>query len=302
MGEIADALRRTRGVLFPTPPEPTAPSSSTSSVLPGASDASRVPRQRPLPPGQRVDTIEPTRPAIVMRDDPGVENCRHLAVKLRAELDRRNVGVVAIVSGVRGEGKTTVACDLALALASISGAGEVALLDLDLRNPSVARYLGLQVEQGIEDFFHGQHTLDSARVEVARPGLDIFPALRPVRDAHELLVTPALAKLIAELRRRYAMVVIDTPPTLVVPDASLILREVPACVAVARAGVTRARTFRDLVEALPQGRLVGEVLNGSRPGPQHYYGYYGAAQDDESSPRRRRRGRVGVEEQEKEEE
>jgi Mrp family chromosome partitioning ATPase len=88
------------------------------------------------------------------------------------------------------------------------------------------------------------------------------------------------------------MVVVDTPPALVVPDASLILREVPACVAVARAGVTRARVFRDLVEALPRQRLIGEVLNGARASSQHYYGsYYGAVQEDEEAPRRRwRRG------------
>jgi Mrp family chromosome partitioning ATPase len=290
MGEIADALRRTRGVLFPTPAE--APPPAAPSAVPGESGL-RAPRQRPLPPGQRVDTVEPTRPAILMRDEPGVEACRHLAVKLRAELDRRSAGAVAVVSAVRGEGKTTVACDLALALASVSGAGEVALLDLDLRNPSVARYLGLHVEQGIEECFQSQLPLDSARVEVAHPGLDIFPALRPVRDAHTLLVTPTLAKLLAELRRRYAVVVVDTPPTLVVPDAALILREVPACVAVARAGVTRARVFRELVAALPRQRLVGEVLNGASTAGAHYYGsYYGAAPNEpEARPRRRwRRG------------
>jgi len=245
-----------------------------------------------------METVEPTRSAIVLHDEPGVESCRHLAVKLRAELDRCGAGVVAIVSAVQGEGKTTVACDLALALASVSRAAEVALVDLDLRNPSVARYLGLQVDAGIEDFFSGNVTLDGARVEVAQPRIDIFPALRPTRDAHQLLVLPALARLIAELRQRYAVVVVDTPPALVVPDASLILREVPACVAVARAGVTRARFFRELVEALPPQRLIGEVLNEARTASSHYYSSYTNARPENehegseaSRPPRRRWGR-----------
>jgi protein-tyrosine kinase len=147
MGEIADALRRTRGVLFPTPAEAPA-------VAPVVGEALRRGNREQMP-GRKLDTLEPTRSAIVLRDEPGVEACRHLAVKLRAELDRRGAGAVAVVSALQGEGKTTVACDLALALASMSGAAAVALVDLDLRNPSVARYMGLLVEVGIEDYFAG---------------------------------------------------------------------------------------------------------------------------------------------------
>jgi Mrp family chromosome partitioning ATPase len=271
MGEIADALRRTRGALFPTPSEQSAPPTPES------------PRRsaREQAPARRLETLAPTRPAIVLHDEPAVEACRHLAVKLRGELERRNVGMVAVVSAVQGEGKTTVACDLALALASVSRASEVALLDLDLRNPSVARYLGIEVDAGIEDFFPGKIALDEARVELAHPRLDIFPAREPTRDAHQLLVLPALARLVSELRQRYAVVVVDTPPTLVVPDVSLILREVPACLAVARAGVTRARYFRELVEALPPQRLLGEVLNDARPRTHTYYSAYTAAREEQ---------------------
>lgn len=290
MGEIADALRRTRGVLFPP----------TTSELPMPPPEAPRRALREPQPAQRLDTLEPTRPAIVLQDEPAVEACRHLAVKLRAELDRRGAGAVAIVSAVQGEGKTTVACDVALALASVSRAAEVALVDLDLRKPSVARYLGLLVNVGIEDYFAGQVALEDTRIEVAHPRLDIFPALRATRDAHQLLVLPALGRLISELRQRYAVVVVDTPPALVVPDASLILREVPACVAVARAGVTRARFFRELVEALPRQRLIGEVLNDARSAARHYYGTYTSTlredevRDEASAEPRRRWGRRSV--------
>jgi Mrp family chromosome partitioning ATPase len=286
MGEIADALRRTRGVLFPspsegpaTPPAPAVPAGDIPPMTPSPRAARRA-----LPPGRHVDTLEPTRSAILLRDAPGVEACRHLAVRLLAEIERRNAGVVAVVSAMRGEGKTTVACDLALALASVSGARGVALLDLDLRNPSVARYLGLAIDIGVETLFTSDAALDDVRVEVDHPDLDIFPALRPSRDAHELLVLPALARLIGELRRRYGVVIVDTPPALIVPDASLILREVPVCVAVARSGVTRARLFKELVRGLPRDRLIGEILNGAR-GASHVYGsyHYAPTEDDTAS-------------------
>jgi Mrp family chromosome partitioning ATPase len=285
MGEIADALRRTRGVLFPAPSD-SAPSPSPGLDVPVPPLAPSRPRSQP--PGLHVDTLEPTRSAILLRDAPGVEACRHLAVRLLAEIERRSAGVVAVVSAMRGEGKTTVACDLALALASVSGARGVALLDLDLRNPSVARYLGLAIDVGVEDLFSSDVVLDEVRVEVAHPGLDIFPALRPLRDAHELLVLPALARLIGDLKRRYGVVIVDTPPALIVPDASLILREVPACVAVARSGVTRARLFKELVRVLPRERMIGEILNGTRASSQVYGGYYYAGGESVDAGRAKR--------------
>jgi Mrp family chromosome partitioning ATPase len=282
MGEIADALRRTRGVLFPSPDDPAA-AAPPIPTLPSSSEVPPPRASRTAPPGRRIDTVEPTRSAILLRDAPGVEACRHLAVRLLAELERRSAGVVAVVSAMRGEGKTTVACDLALALASVSGARGVALLDLDLRNPSIARYLGLAIDVGVETLFTSQSSLDEVRVECLHPGLDIFQALRPSRDAHELLVLPALARLIGDLRRRYGVVVVDTPPTLIVPDASLILREVPACVAVARSGVTRARLFKELVRVIPRDRLIGEILNGTRPLGHAYDSYYYAQADGDDS-------------------
>ena len=118
--------------------------------------------------------------------------------------------------------------------------------------------------------------------------LGAYYVLRPLRDAHELLVLPALARLIGDLKRRYGVVIVDTPPALVVPDASLILREVPACVAVARSGVTRARLFKELVRGLPRERLIGEILNGTRPSSQVYGGYYYSASEGGESDRARR--------------
>ena len=114
MGEIADALRRTRGVLFPSPDEQAA-SAPPIPTLPSSSEVPPPRSARSAPPGRRIDTVEPTRSAILLRDAPGVEACRHLAVRLLAELERRSAGVVAVVSAMRGEGKTTVACDLAQA-------------------------------------------------------------------------------------------------------------------------------------------------------------------------------------------
>jgi Mrp family chromosome partitioning ATPase len=115
------------------------------------------------------------------------------------------------------------------------------------------------------------------RVPVEKPALDVYPARAPHDAAHELLVRPEAGLFVRELERRYAVVVFDTPPVLLVPDASLLLRHVAAYAPVARSGTTRVRAFRQMLELLPPEKLLGGILNGgSRPTYTSQYGYYRA--------------------------
>jgi Mrp family chromosome partitioning ATPase len=222
-----------------------------------------------------LETLEPSDPAIALDDSSAaVQLCRNLAVRVRSALEREGVISVAIVSAVRGEGKTTVVCDLGLALSSLSGGRSVALLDLDLHNPSLARVLGIPAELGIEQVLHGRATLDQVRLAVQNPPIDLYPSVLPQRNAHELFALPNLGEVIRQLEQRYATVLIDTPPALLLPDTSLILKHVGACIPLARAGHTRARPFRQLMRTLPRQQILGEVLNEARA-PRYSYGYEG---------------------------
>lgn len=281
MGEIADAIRQ-------------AWSPHERGAIPGlvgrAAAAPRPPSGRvPTRDGHRVETVDPASSAIVLAENANTQLLRQIALRVRSELDARGARSVAVVSAVQGEGKTTVLCDLALALASLSRSHDVAVLDLDLRRPSVARYLSLPRDAGVEQVLLGEASLDDVRVEVHRPSFDVYPAVTPQRAAHELLVRPHFAEIIAELERRYATVLVDTPPTLVVPDTHLVLRHVAACVPVVRAGQTRARRFRQLMDQLPRRKMLGSILNGARathaPGYDDYYGEDVA--DDATVPRKR---------------
>jgi Mrp family chromosome partitioning ATPase len=283
MGEIADALRRARNQTSAAPPSepglrrlPSMPAPS-----PGASAA-----PAPAPkPGLLVRSIDPQNAAVILEQGPNAEACRHLALRLRAAMDERRAHSIAIVSAERGDGKTTVACNVAIALATLSREREVALVDLDLRRPSVVKSLALPHGAGIEEVLLGRSTLDAVRVSLQLPAIDIFPVVTPQDAAHELLVLPQMAALIAELERRYATVVVDTPPAPLVPDATLILRHVATCAPVVRAGKTRARSVRRLLDCLPAERLLGWILNCER---ETHFGYrdhyYGDEPGQASSP------------------
>jgi len=285
MGEIADALRRARlleggGGLERSPAPPRTAVDRSLEVRPPPPRASRE--------ECGLDQLSPVDPAIVIEDGPNLETCRRLAVRLRATIRAGGLTSVAIVSALRNEGKTTVLCDLGLALASLSSQREVAIVDLDLRNPSIARVLDLPARRGVEDVLLGRAALDDICISVKQPELDIFPAVVAQRASHELLVLPAFARLVSELERRYSVVLFDTPPALLVPDANLILQQVGAAIPIARAGQTRVRAFRQLIEQLPEGRILGELLNGvSAPSASYYY--YGEDSEGEAAPSKRRR-------------
>jgi len=283
MGEIQEALRQANLTRAKTPaaPQPAAaePRERLSSAVRPPAPVEREPL-RPVHLSRERNGAWTTRGLIV--DDAGAapEIVRHLALRLRRELKSRNARSVAIVSAQREEGKTTASCNLALALASLDHRRSVALVDLDLRNPSVGPGLGVQCSVGIDDVLLGRRELAAARVSVDEPLLDVYPSRQPQANAHKILGLPAFAGVVQMLERQYEIVVFDTPPVLLVPDAAVILESVTCAVAVVRASRSRRRAFETLCQHLPSGRLIGSILNEGRPPiAKGSYGYYGRAQE-----------------------
>ncbi len=244
----------------------------------------------PTSPAQTVQELEPASPAVAFHGKPTVEICRGVAVRVREQAESRGVHTVAIVSGLRGEGKSTVLCDLGLALTTLTHDRAIALVDLDLRRPSLAGILGIHARAGVEDVLAGRLGLDQIRIAVQRPAFDLYPTASPQSSPQGLLVTRHFEGMIRDLEATYDLVLIDTPPALVVPDVSVMLRHVGACILIARRGITRTRSFVSLVEALPRRKILGEVLN---EGQLARYAYQYAATDSEPAPESGRRGLLG---------
>lgn len=273
MGEISEALRRARtgeakaapGTVAERVPVPAA-APSPAAIAP----ASRI----ESPPRGREGLWSPR--ALFVEDHGAAAECaRHLALRVRAELERRKARSIAVVGALHDEGKTTVAGNLALALCSLSASRSIALVDLDLRRPSLAKALGVAPVRGIDDVIAGEASLAEACVTFDQPAIDIYPVRKPRASAHELLVQPAMATALAELERRYEVVVIDTPPVLLVPDTPILLERVATCLVVARAGRTRSHAFSRMCAMLPAGKMIGAVLDeGQLPTEASSYRYY----------------------------
>ena len=264
MAETRDALRRAT-----VPPGSRGPAGVTPEEA----------RQTPLSiPTNRVGPWQ-ARAVVVDRYGVAAACFQRFAWTVRRAIEARGVTSVAITSGVRNEGKTVTACNLALALASF-GSGRIALVDLDLRGPSVGRALGMKPEMGFERCVTQEASVWDVRVATDLHSLDVFPVRGPLPNAHEALAAPGLGAALSELRRVYDVVVIDSPPVLPVPDTPLILLEAESCVCVVRAGRTHPAALRQTLELLPREKLLGMFVDSVRS-VRHSdeYLYYAKDQD-----------------------
>ncbi len=276
MGEIADALRRA-GRNEEEKPRPEARRPSDLPPVPGPASARRrvveTPAEVSAVPTDRDDEWTP-RAVVVDQEGPVAESFRHLALRLQRELPPRSRSL-AVVSAMRNEGKTTIATNLALALASLSADRDVALVDLDLRRPSVAKALGVECRVGIDDVLAAGEELHSARRSIDKPRLDVYPARLARELAHEILLGGPLQAVIRELEQRYRIVIIDTPPVVLVPDAQIISQHIGGCLAVGRYRQSRLNAFESMLKHIPKDKLLGAVWNEGKlvTGAEGYYYY-----------------------------
>ena len=122
-----------------------------------------------------------------------------------------------ISSSIPGEGKSTIAINLAVSLAD-AGA-RVILVDADLRRPSIAEYLGIEGGVGLTTVLIGRAEVEDVVQPLGRTSLDLLPAGQIPPNPSELLGSMAMADLLERLSASYDMVLLDSPPLLPVTDA-----------------------------------------------------------------------------------
>jgi succinoglycan biosynthesis transport protein ExoP len=204
--------------------------------------------------------------------------------------------VILVTSALPREGKTTAAVNLAVTLAQLGD--RTLLMDSDLRKPGIRRAMNLTIgkELGLSSFLAGVCTLDEAILP--HPTISNLSALTtgPVPPSPaDLLSSHRMQEAIAEARRRFKFVVIDSPPIMAATDAVIISALTDGVLLVVRSGETPKEAFtrsRDLLAAV-KSRLLGVVLNAvDSSAPDYYYSYryypyaygYGYGEDVAKTP------------------
>jgi succinoglycan biosynthesis transport protein ExoP len=191
--------------------------------------------------------------------------------------------VVLITSSVPGEGKSSIANNLAFSLAHIE---RVLLIDADLRQPTMARSFGFPVGQpGLANVIAGTAELSECIRTVGN--VDMLCAGMVPPNPQELLSSVRLTRILEELKGRYERIIIDSPPTQAVSDPMLLANHADAVIYVIRAESTSIPLVQKGISQLLQNNapLTGMVLNlvdrsrtaKSRYSYANYYQSYGAA-------------------------
>ncbi|SDF26894.1 capsular exopolysaccharide family [Blastococcus aurantiacus] len=231
-------------------------------------------------------------PPIVVEADPHASEAESFRM-LRTNLQflavpsdgagSREARVIAVTSSLQGEGKSTVAANLAASLAETGD--RVLLVDADLRRPAVARLLGIEGAVGLTDVLIGRASAADVVQDWGSRGLQVLASGRTPPNPAELLGSPAMRALLAELRADYDFVVVDTAPLLPVADAAILSRAVDGMLVLANVTRVRRSQLAESLQTLEQvkGRVLGLVLNQvSRP--DDVYAYRQTGEERSSGP------------------
>lgn len=225
--------------------------------------------------GRRKLPIPLTSPELIVHEAPtsGVaEAARAIRTNVVFMAPDRPYQVLLVTSAGPSEGKTTVACCLAIAMAQ---AGQrVVLVDCDLRRPRMHRIFGVDSSLGVSTALIGDFTNVGAAAKDV-PNLTVIPAGPVPPNPAELLQSDRFKSFLAHLRTQFDRVIIDSPPIVPVTDAAVLATVVDATVLVVRAFVTTNDLARHGVRALADvgGVMAGVVLNAVDL-DRHEYKYY----------------------------
>lgn len=193
----------------------------------------------------------------------------HVATQIRALrsalmfqwLDDAQRKVLAITSPGRGEGRSWLAANLAVALAQIGK--RTLLIDADMRNPYQHRLFNIENSSGLSSLLSGHGSVFGyIRVHSALQ-LHVVPAGAVPPNPEELLASPLFGALLDGLASKFDVVMLDTPPALPTTDTQLIAAKAGNALVLARGDHTRRASLKSLMAAFKQAKVnvVGSVVN-----------------------------------------
>jgi len=205
------------------------------------------------------------------RESPTAEALRLLAVRLRDYRRIKPMKKVLITSTIPQEGKSTMAGNLACALALATNE-KALLVEGDLRRPSLSRMFGIRSTTGICECLQDETAILRSIYHLEEADLWILPAGRAPGNPLEPLQSSALPALLDKLAIYFDWIVIDTPPVLPLADTSIWMRLADGILLVTRQGTTEKKQLRKGLEALDGEKVLGAIINGAIPSA--YSGYY----------------------------
>jgi len=218
--------------------------------------------------------------ALVMVNEPRSpvsEAYRQLRTNIQFVSVSRQLKTILVTSANAGEGKSTTAANLAVAMAQAGH--KVILVDTDLRLSKVHELFHISGSRGLTDLLMSDGEDESFLQPGPVDNLRILPCGMQPPNPAELLGSQRMKDVTAWLTEQADYVILDGPPILAVTDSTLLAQFVDTCLLVAYSGSTRYEALAIAVNHLKavEGHIAGVLLNGVHPRRNGHYAYY---QDD----------------------
>jgi len=200
-----------------------------------------------------------------------------LRTQVLQEMDKKSWQFLAVTSPTAACGKTVTACNLALSIARLPGR-QVLLVDMDLRKPAVAKYLGLGDTGGILSILEEGAALSSRIIQasIGPNNMLVLPGSVSSSGSSEWMASQTMSTLLQTIKRdfRSRIVIFDMPPMLLGDDVISILPRMDAALLVAGVGTTSVSDIKECQKHLQRTPVIRVVLNKATESAASYYGYY----------------------------
>lgn len=255
-----------------------------------------------LPDAFRVDEpVQLDSPYLVSAREPGSpisEEYKKLkSFILKITQSDKFLNTIMVSSSVKSEGKTITALNLAITLADEYD-HTVLLVDADLRQPSIHKFLGIENQIGLSDCLMNGASVSDAMIKTGIGKLVVLPSGSEVPNPVEVLSSNRMKELVKELKDRYPdrYVIFDTPPLLPFAESHAIASSVDGILLVVRDGYTSLNNLKETLNVIKDTNILGIVYNDvqiDRFDGYYYYHYYKSYYSDKNKGQDGNDGKTG---------
>ena len=213
----------------------------------------------------------------IIEKDPksiAAESYRTLRTSIQYSSFDKEIQVIVITSAEPGEGKSTTAGNLALALAQ--DGKNVILIDCDLRKPSLHKRFKLSNTIGLSEVLIGNQKAGEA-AQMHNENLVVLTSGKVPPNPSEMLASKAMTNLIENLKDNFDYIILDSAPVQVVTDSQILSTKADGTILVVKAQKTKRDSVKNAIGLLKKvnANILGTVLNGVEQSKSNYYYHYG---------------------------
>lgn len=239
----------------------------------------------------------PAQGRVVVYTDPrcpGADRFRWIAMRLKSLQGQRALKTLLITSPLPGDGKSTVALNLATLLTE-NGKQAVLLVEADTYRPTLVNKLGLRPWPGLYDCYKRKSEPRLAIRRIDPLGFYLLPAGQPEEDSNLSLQSNFIPQLIKDLAASsFNWILVDSPPTTPIAEILELKACADATLLVARAGHTPREAIEETTRNMGRDHILGLVLNGVEGLDRVYSKYYGYVKPEASARTHASKGTQGL--------